>query len=237
MQGNTNAQMICVHGALAMVVLMGIALLLAGWVPPPDPAMSAADTALMYQEGGNRIRFAALMIMMGGAMFWPFSVAISNQLKRIEGPVFHPLADVQLALATGTVVAILMPGLLWMVASFRPERAPEVVQVIHDLSWMTFIGAVPPALLQVLVIGLCVLMRREAQPVLPRWFGFFNLWVATGFTGGEMVVFFKSGPFAWNGLFAFWMAAVAFFGWILVTWWVIAKSIRQQANAEEGVQP
>ncbi|MCY1360840.1 hypothetical protein D9M69_474850 [compost metagenome] len=52
-----------------------------------------------------------------------------------------------------------------------------------------------------------------------------------------MVVFFKSGPFAWNGLFAFWMAAVAFFGWILVTWWVIAKSIRQQANAEEGVQP
>lgn len=233
MQRNTTSQLICVHAALAMVVLMGIALLTAGWVPPPSAAQTAAETALMYQSNANGIRFSALMMMLGAVMYWPFSVAIAHQMKRIEGTAFHPLADVQLACAMGTVLAILMPGALWLVAAFRPERAPEIVQMLNDLSWMFFIGMVPPALIQVLAIALCVLSAKAQNQALPRWFGFFNLWMVTGFMGGEFIAFFKTGPFSWNGAFAFWMAAVAFFGWILVTWWVVARAIREQASSAE----
>ena len=234
MQRNITAQLICVHAALAMAVLMGVALLLAGWVPPPSPAMSALETAQMYTGGGNKIRFAALLMMLGATLFWPFAVAISIQMKRIEGPVSQPLAGVQMACATGTVMAIIIPSALWLVCAFRPERSAEVVQALNDLSWMFFIGAVPPALIQVLVVGLCALYRQGAEEVFPRWYGFFCLWTATGFVGGETVGFFHTGPFAWNGIFAFWMAAVFFFGWILVTWWVVMHAIRSPAVETSG---
>ncbi len=234
MQANTNSQLLCVHAAMAMAVLMGIALLLAGWVPPPPPSQTALETAQMYSAGGNKIRFAALLMMLGATMFWPFALAISTQMKRIEGPVAQPLAGVQMACATGTVMAIIIPSALWLVCSFRPERSPEVIQALNDLSWMFFIGAVPPALIQVLAVGLCALYRPEAAKVFPRWYGFFCLWTATGFVGGETVGFFHTGPFAWNGIFAFWMAAVFFFGWILLTWWVVLRAIKQLATKEQG---
>lgn len=234
MQPNIKSQLICVHAAMVMAVFMGIALLLAGWVPPPSPAQTALQTAQMYSDGGNKIRFAALLMMFGATMFWPFAVAISTQMKRIEGPLAQPLAGVQLACATGTVMAIIIPSALWLVCGFRPDRSPEIIQALNDLSWMFFIGAVPPALIQVLVVGLCALYRPEASRVLPRWYGFFCLWTATGFVGGETVGFFHTGPFAWNGIFAFWMAAVFFFGWIVLTWWVVLRAIKQQATHEQG---
>ncbi|MGL4318169.1 MAG: hypothetical protein ACRCTL_16330 [Pseudomonas sp.] len=234
MHSNTNSQLLCVHAAMAMAVLMGIALLLAGWVPPPSPAMSTLETAQMYAGGGNHIRFAALLMMLGATMFWPFAVVISTQMKRIEGPLVQPLAGVQMACATGTVMAIIIPSALWLVCAFRPERPPEIVQALNDLSWMFFIGAVPPALIQVLAVGLCALYRPSAAAVFPRWYGFFCLWTATGFVGGETVGFFHTGPFAWDGIFAFWMAAVFFFGWILVTWWVVLCAIRNQAAECSG---
>jgi hypothetical protein len=234
MNRNINSQLLCVHAAIAMVLLMGAALFLAGWVPPPSPAMSATESAQMFTQGGNKIRFAALLMMLGATMFWPFAVAISAQMKRIEGPLVQPLAGVQLACATGTVIAIIIPCALWLVAAFRPERSPEIVQALNDLSWMFFIGAVPPALIQVLAIGLCALSRCVTPEVLPRWYGFFSLLTATGFVGGETIGFFHTGPFAWNGIFAFWMAAVFFFGWILVTWWVVMRAIQKQATDDQG---
>lgn len=228
-----TSQLVCLHAALAMVTFMGVALLMVGWVPPPAPALTAAETAKMYADNANAIRFSALMMLMGGALYWPFSVAISNQMKRIEGASHHPFANVQLACATGTAMAILLASMLWLVAAYRPERAPEVVQLAHDLSWMMFIGLIPPALFQVLVLGVCVLSARTGRQVLPRWFGFFNLWIATGFMAGEFVGFYQHGPFAWNGVAAFWIAAVAFFGWVLVTWWVVLQAIRHQPSVSE----
>ena len=80
------------------------------------------------------------------------------------------------------------------------------------------------------MIAFCVLSDKKPQPVFPRWFGFFNLWIATGFLVGEAVAFSQVGPFAWNGAAAFWMAATFFFGWILVTWRVVRTAILQQPD-------
>lgn len=232
MKANRTSQLVCVDAALVVVVLMGIALLpLAGWVPPISPALDAEGVQAFFNAEANNIRLAGVLLMMGGAFFWPFGAAIANQMKRIEGYHHHPLADTQLATVAGTALAIIIPAACWMVAAFRPERSPELVQLINDLGWMMFIGTVPPAFVQVLVIGFCALTEKEPRRVFPRWFGFFNLWIATGFLVGEAVAFFKTGPFAWDGEAAFWMAATFFFGWILVTWRVVRTAILQQPEA------
>ncbi len=208
---------------------MGIALVpLAGWLPPISPALEAGAVRDFFNAEANDIRLAAVLLMMGGGFFWPFGAAISNQMKRIEGYHHHPLADTQLATVAGTSLAIIIPAALWMVAAFRPERAPELVQLVNDLGWMLFIGTVPPAFIQVLAVAFCALTEQGPKRVFPRWFGFFNLWIATGFLVGEAVCFFHTGPFAWNGFAAFWMAATFFFGWILVTWWVVRRAILAQ---------
>ena len=40
-----------------------------------------------------------------------------------------------------------------------------------------------------------------------------------------MLIFFKTGPFAWNGLLVFWLGVLVFFGWYTVTFAVVRTSI------------
>ncbi|MGQ0622892.1 MAG: hypothetical protein ACT4QA_23800 [Panacagrimonas sp.] len=231
MKINKGSQLVCVNTAWVIVGLMATALVaVAGWMPPISPALNAQEVAALYEADRNSIRVAAVMIMMSGAFIWPFAVAIANQMKRIEGTHYHPLADVQLATASGTALAVICPSIWWMVAAFRPERTPELVQLVNDMGWTMFIGCIPPALVQVLAIALCILTDKSGKKVFPRWYGFFNIWAGTAFLVGEALCFFQTGPFAWDGLGAFWMAATFFFGWILLTWWMVRRAILEQPD-------
>jgi hypothetical protein len=74
-------------------------------------------------------------------------------------------------------------------------------------------------------IKIFALMDRSSRPVFPRWVGSFNLAVAAIFATGAPVNFITSGPFAWNGLLAFWAVLVAFGGWVLVTFFCVLRDL------------
>jgi hypothetical protein len=40
-----------------------------------------------------------------------------------------------------------------------------------------------------------------------------------------MLFFFKTGPFAWNGLFAFWVPLTIFCGWFMLLAYLMRRSI------------
>lgn len=227
-----RSQLMAVDAALVAALLMLVAMVFVGqWFPPIEPGLNAEQIAQLYQTNTNNYRFGGLLLALGAAFFWPFGVAIAEQMKRVEGYRHHPMASIQLISVNGTVVAILLPGILWMVAAFRPERAPEITQLVNDLGWIIFIGTFSPGLLQLLALGYCAVSQPASRTVFPRWFGFFNLWCATGFVAGALVAFVTDGAFAWDGLIAFWLAATFFFGWILITWYTIRRCILQQADA------
>jgi hypothetical protein len=47
-------------------------------------------------------------------------------------------------------------------------------------------------------------------------------------TPGTVVMFFKSGPLSWTGLFVFWLPFTAFFAWLMVMFRLLLKAIGQE---------
>jgi len=43
-----------------------------------------------------------------------------------------------------------------------------------------------------------------------------------------MVICFKTGPFAWNGIIAFWIPLAIFGTWFFVMAWVMLRELKQQ---------
>lgn len=224
---NARAQLLCAHSGLLFAVLMGVGIFgIAGWLPPLDPLLAATDVATLFQRDQLRIRIGISVLALACVLWWPFSAAIAAQLRRIEGRG-AVLAATQLASASGTVFAVMIPSYVWLALSYRPDLTPPgTMQVLNDLAWLSFVGMYPPALVQNLATGLAILGDESPRPVYPRWLGFVNFWLALCYVVGALLPFFKRGPFAWNGLFGFWLAAVSFFGWTLLMWRTTVRAIR-----------
>jgi hypothetical protein len=80
-------------------------------------------------------------------------------------------------------------------------------------------------LIEYVSMGIFVLMDRSERPLFPRWVGRFNLAVAAIFATGAPVNSITTGPFARNGLLAFWAVLVAFGGWVLVTFFCVLRDL------------
>jgi hypothetical protein len=200
---------------------------IAGFVPPPSPSASAAQIAELYQQNTWQIRLGALLMMACSAFIVPFAAAISVQMKRMEGssPV---LTYTQLASGSLGIVFFILPAMLWTIAAYRPSRDPQLILLLNDMGWLIFLMPFTSFIVQNISIGLAVLSDRSEHPVFPRWVGFFNFWVAVLFVPGGLITFFKTGPFAWDGLFAFWVPLIVFFIWYLVMFVLLRKGITQQ---------
>jgi hypothetical protein len=224
---NIRNQLICAWCGPICIVLFGIgAWPLAHIIPPHLPSASAAEIAAIYQQDVNVFRSGILVLMLGAAFLLPFSSAISMQMTRIEGrlPV---LALTQFGAGALGVLILTIPTLIFTATAFRPERAPELILLLSDLAWLTFAMPFGPAVIQSFAIGLAIISDKNTKPLFPRWVGFFNFWVAILFMPAGMIAFFKSGPFAWNGLIAFWIPAIVFGAWFMVMFPILIKAIRQ----------
>lgn len=232
MNTNQTSQLLCAHSGLLFAFLLSIGIFgVAGWLPPQDPSLSANEVAQVFRDKPVQIRIGMTLLALGSVFWWSFAAAIAMQMRRIEGQ-WSPLSYVQMAAASGGTIAVLIPSYFWLAVSYRPDSmSPETAQLINDFCWLSFIGMYPPGLLQNLAIGFCILFDKSGNKVYPRWLGYANIWIAVGFVPGALLVFFKSGPFAWNGVIGFWLVAVLFFAWIMLMWWMTVRAIKQQAQA------
>lgn len=228
---NSLSQRICLHSLAPFLVLLGVGLFgLTGWFPPTDPGLDAASIAALYEKDRTSIRFGLVLLALAGTLWWPFSAAISMQLKRIEGGV-GPFTLVQMATATGTAVMISLSAFMFLLAAFRPEISPEIIRALNDFGWLLILGWFPPGFLQALAIGLCILGDRSTKGPYPRWVGFASVWVAVLLLPSALIPFFHGGPFAWNGIISFYFVATVFFIWILAMWCMTAKAIQREPQA------
>lgn len=216
-----------------MMILMGFFLIgFNQFVPPHSPTLSADEIAAIYLDRANAIRFGSAMIMLFSVLYVTWTLAIDDVLSRIAG-VSKLLRRGQVVGGSLGFVFIMLPIMLFAIAAFRPERSPELTLMLSDLAWLMLITPASPFVLQTTCVAFAVLMDRSATPIFPRWVGYFAFWVAISTVPALMAFFFRTGPFAWDGLFPFWLPFGVFGFWVfLISVFVIRAPAPGQVNPE-----
>jgi len=206
----------------------------AGFMPPPSPTLTGPEVAAIYQAHPNAIRIGLLMGMVAIGFMVPWGGALAVQLKRIEGRS-SPMAYAELGSSVLVPVVFWMPMMCWLIAAYRPfDRSPSDMLMLNDAGWLMFVGMVfggPPWLGST---GLAILRDRSASPVFPRWSAYLTFWVLLLIEPGCLCVFFQAGPFAWNGLMAFWVVLTVFAAWVLVMSKLLLDAVAGQAREEQA---
>lgn len=208
-----------------------IALLFIGWwmiggyLPLHRPDAGAGEIAAFYSGDLTRVRVGMVVVMWGAAMFIPFTAMLARSISRIEGT---PGVLTYSMLLAGYANAMLTfyPPMWWLTIAFRGgERSADIIHLLNDVAWLQFIGGLSLIMPMFVIQAIAAFCDRSQRPVFPRWSAYFSLWVFVLFLPDQMLFFFKSGPFAWNGLFAFWVPLVVFCAWFLVMFYFMRRHL------------
>ena len=215
---------LCAWSGIMFVVLIGLGFgVMASFVPPPSPADTAAQTAQFFIEHKQGVRFGMIVSMVASSLLLPYAVAMTIHMRRIEGP-FPALAMIELGMGALFVLEFIYLLFFWQAATFRVERAPELIQLLNDMAWIPFIGISSTLIMQAMVFGWAILIDKRPTTIFPRWVGFFNLWAGVMYVPGTFNVFFLTGPLAWDGWLAFYLPIVVFVLWMIVNSIYLAKA-------------
>jgi hypothetical protein len=209
-------QRVFAWSGVAMLFLFLIAFWpIAKFVPPSHPHATVQEIYRFYAENTTRIHIGLWMTMFAAALCGTFFVAVSIQLRRIEGR-HSPIAYAQMIFGGLFVLEFIFPLMVWQAADYRPGLDPVITYRLHDLGWLMFLGVVSTGVIEAVITAWAILRDRRNEPIFPRWIGYACLWCSLTFMPGGLIVFFKSGPLDWTGLLAWWLLLVGFAAWILV---------------------
>lgn len=222
-----NNHRACVWGGFgfAFLTLVGL-LFVAGYVPPPTPSLSASEVSILYNDHVLRIRIGMIVLMFGSALYIPFTALTALLIRNIEGH-FGVISITQILGGFTNTMLFFYPPLWWLTAAFRLDRAPELIELAHDAAWLQYMGGIAPILFLPGSIAWAAFIDKSKNPVFPRWFGYLNVWMIAGLLPGQLLFFFKSGPFAWDGLFGFWIPALVFFVWMFTLVFVVGRAVEK----------
>jgi hypothetical protein len=213
-------------GVAVLVVSLG-GFLIAGVLPLPlGPSDSRADVVSFYTEDNTRVTAGLVIATLGIALVMPLLAAISVHMLRMEGRV-PILTFIQLGVGAVTAVLLLIPLLLMAVIAFAaPDRmSPETIRSLNDVAWLLFITPIVPFMIQNIAIGFAII--NDPHEIFPRWLGFLNFFIAFSFVPDPLAYFFGSGPFAWNGVFVFWLALTTYALFLVAMCWAVLRANNQ----------
>jgi len=217
-------QRACIWAGPAMGALFVVGFAVAGFFPPPSPNKSSAAVAAMIGEHRTAIRIGIVICLASCPLLMPFLASFTIQMKRIEG-VRPIMAYTQLALGALATIEFVIPYVLMLASTYRADQNPDVTRALYDLGWFFFLGVVSTFVLQLVLFGVAVLIDRRDKPIFPRWLGYVNIWLAITFTPASFLVFFKTGPLAWNGLLVWWVPVAAFLAWFLPNFVCLLRAV------------
>jgi hypothetical protein len=200
-----------------------------GFFPPPSPSLPADQVVALYSQHIIRFRVGVVLALICGAFMMPYSLVISMQMARLEKGV--PIwAILQLMCGLVNAMYIWGPVLVWGVAAFSIDRAPQLTLLLHELGWLSYITPLTVFPLNLLAIIMVCFSKEEEDrhSAFPRWIGYLTAWQAVQSFGGPIALLFKSGIFSWNGLIPFWLPLTLFGVWFGALSFTLFRALRYQ---------
>ena len=230
----TDGELILFWTLPALAILwISAFFLFPGFVHPMSPSMSAQDVAAFYRNPHNlsRIRYSMILFNWFGVGLVPVLMLLVLQIRRMahRTPI---LSYCMIGCAAGGPTLFLIADIFWLLAAFRPERDPNLTQLLNDLAWVTFTTAVPFLIAQSVILAVAIYLDRQDHPVFKPWVAHFNLVVAAALVPAALVGLALKGPMAWDGLLPFWVKNIAIALWIVVMAAVLGRRIHQRRPEE-----
>lgn len=202
-------------------------LLFPGFVPPMPPTMPAAEVAAFFRDNTSAIRWSMVIFNLADVMFLSLFAVVCVQMKRMATPS-AALAYAYLCTVSSVVMLYALSDLLWLIAAFRPERNPDLLVLLNDMAWISFIAPTGLFAAQCCFVGINILLDSRPRPVFPRWVAHFNFAVAVVTLPAALSAMQMDGPLAWNGEVAFSLRWVVFAVYIAVMFESCRRAIAVQ---------
>jgi hypothetical protein len=214
-------------GLLYLMVFGTGWMLVARFMPPIPPTASPAAVASQFHDRHVWLMLAAVLMMCSTFVLFPVLALLTLIARKIERET--GIVTVMMAMtATTSLVFNFYTPFSFALAAFRPDRDPSIIQYASDYGFLQFMGGIPMFLLVWAISAYAILVLSPRQePVVPRWFGYLNLWFVILYIPELLVFFFHTGPFAWDGIVGFWIPAVLFIAYFAVSPVILVPLVRR----------
>ena len=176
-------------------------------MPPPGPQMSTENIVEYFHDHATTIQigFVVLMIVIG---FGSISNGlIAYQMTRMSVNKVFAYSYIT-TLAVGALPGCLFAALAFLAAVFRPDTDPEILRLLYDVAFLTFVGSLGCFATNYVIFAVAVLLDRNN--IFPKWLAYVAIWQVVTEVLAAPVFIFRTGPFAWNGVISFWEGTLLF---------------------------
>lgn len=208
------------------------------------PPMAASDTAQEmwqhYKDLQLEIMIGMSVCMVGGSCYMTFGAAVSRVMRRIEDGE-GMLANLEMMGATITYCPIVVACGIWLTAAIQVDAlSPEMVQTCYYLGWMIIDLAYMVTSWQIIAAAVVFLKDKRETKLVPNWVSWWGFVTVASFFPVSLIPFFKTGPFAFQGMFNFWIAFPTWYIWIVAMSFYIIKAVsrieKEDKQAEAAAQ-
>ena len=221
-------QYICFWSVPVFYTLFGLVFVpLSYMMPPRSPTAEIAEVVSFMQSPPLLIASAILILVLGLSAVANACYAV--QIRRMSvSPVF--LYAFLAGSMVGAIVGCLFPMFCFGLGAFRPGYDPEILAMLYDFGYLSFIGSLGCFCLNWAVLSLAIVLDKNA--ILPKWLGYYTAWQFATELFAATVWIAKDGPFAWDGLMAFWFNIVIYVPWQIIVYVCVFMAIKNQNETD-----
>ena len=196
-------------------------------IPPWNADLPASTIAEWFRSEVNTIRGGMVIAMTTAPLYAVWGLGIGRVMGQAVGQR-SLLIDLQVWGAGLTVIPVLVSTSFWLTGAYRPEGLPDhLLQMLYDMAWLLIDLAYFTTSIQLFAVGAGFLKDRRAQPLVPKWLSWYAIWVGFMFIAECLMPFFKSGPFARDGLLNFWIEFLIWFVWCPTLSFYLLRAVRR----------
>jgi hypothetical protein len=224
-------------GVVVVVALIVAQGLIMGFVPGASPNLSAQELTQIFIDRKDNILIGCLIQCICWTFYGTWAIPIIMFIRKMEKswPILTYASLVNVG--GGWVFFILIP-MTWAVMAFRAGSIdPQTMQIMNDWVWFDWLYTWPSFSVWMFIIAAAIFFDHNVPTIYPRWVAFFNVWSGILISPAGMIGFFKTGPFAYDGLISFWFAVFVFFGWIVVMTVMSFRVVTEQDRILSGEAP